>query len=149
MPPNVGITPPLAEEKEITVSANVESLTAVNEFVADLIAPTNCPMGVQMKIELIVEEIFVNIANYAYDDAGGTATVRGVVAGEPPVLTLSFADEGIPYNPLSQDAPDLSLSVENRPIGGLVIFIVRKNADDVTYEHKDGKNILTVAKKLV
>ena len=94
------------------------------------------------------EEIFINIASYAYAPDKGRATVRVEVSGEPVSVTITFIDHGIPYDPLSRQDPDVTKSAEDREIGGLGIFLTRKIMDDLSYEYRDGKNILTLKKKL-
>ena len=136
------------EAREFVVDARVENLDAVNAFVDEILAPLGCSMKTRMQIDLVVEELFVNIASYAYGDGQGKATVRGRAQEEPPMVELVFIDEGTPYNPLDREDPDTSLSVEERGIGGLGIFLVKKNVDGIAYEHRDGKNILTIRKNL-
>lgn len=97
---------------------------------------------------MAVEEIFVNIAHYAYEKDEGTATIRVEVEGEPVQIAVTFSDGGIPYDPLSRDAPDITLSAEERGIGGLGIYLVKKSMDDVIYEYRDGKNVLTIKKTI-
>ena len=101
-----------------------------------------------MQIGVAVEEIFVNIANYAYHPDKGTATVRVEVSGAPVCVTITFVDHGVPYDPLAKDDPDVTLSADAREIGGLGIFMTKRIMDDVAYEYKDGQNILTLKKNL-
>ena len=91
-----------------------------------------------MQIDLAVEEIFVNIANYAYRP----------VRENPLEVTLTFLDSGAPYDPLAKEDPDITLDVKDRQIGGLGIFLVKQTMDDVKYEYKNGRNILTLTKNL-
>ena len=137
---------PEQEATEITLAATVENLTAVNEFVASFLEPLHCSPKVQFQIDLVVEEIFVNIASYAYAPGEGMATVKIAALHNPPGVQITFSDEGKPYNPLENADPDLNLPMEERQIGGLGIFLVKKNMDDVKYEYRDGKNIMTVRK---
>ena len=101
-----------------------------------------------MQIELAVEEIFVNIANYAYAPEIGRATVRVSVSDDPLTVTITFIDCGVPYDPLKRSDPDVTLSAEEREIGGLGIFMTKKVMDEVAYEYKDGQNVLTLKKRL-
>ena len=101
-----------------------------------------------MQIGVAVEEIFVNIANYAYHPDKGNATVRVEVSGDPVCVTITFVDHGVPYDPLAKDDPDVTLSADDREIGGLGIFMTKRIMDDVAYEYKDGQNILTLKKNL-
>ena len=98
----------------------------------------------RMHIELVTEEIFVNIASYAYSEPGGFATIRRSGGEGPEGLTLTFIDSGAPYDPLQKQDPDLTLSIDERPIGGLGVFLVKKIVDEAYYEYEDKKNILTV-----
>ena len=133
-------------EKEF--EAVKENLPAVNEFVEHHLDLVDCPMKAKMQISVAVEEIFVNIANYAYSPNKGNATVRVEVSDEPIMVSITFMDKGVPYDPLAKEDPDVSMSAEERQIGGLGIFMVKKSMDDISYEYKDGKNILTLKKKL-
>ena len=102
-------------------------------------------MKEQMKISVAVEEIFVNIAHYAYGDSVGNAEIDIDVDNDKKSIVVLFKDCGTPYNPLEHEDPDISLSAEEREIGGLGIYIVKKSMDEVSYQYKDGKNILTIS----
>ena len=95
-----------------------------------------------------MEEIFINIARYAYRPEQGKATVRVEVSGDPVCVSITFVDHGVPYDPLAKDDPDISLSAEDREIGGLGIFMTKQLMDDVAYTYKNGQNILTLKKQL-
>ena len=123
-------------------------MTVVNDFIDELLASFAVSMKKRMQLDLVVEEIFVNIAHYAYGEQTGKAYLQGTVSDEPTTIELIFCDEGIPYNPLEQKDPNIEASVEERQIGGLGIFLVKKNVDNIAYEYKDGKNILTIKKNL-
>ena len=135
--------------KRLSVKATVESLDEVQSFIDQVLEEIGCSMKAQMQIDIAVEEIFVNIANYAYSPEIGTATVRIEVMADPPAVDITFIDGGIPYDPLAKADPDVTLSAEERQIGGLGIFMVKKSMDDVKYEYLDGHNILTLKKGLV
>ncbi|MBO4339467.1 MAG: SpoIIE family protein phosphatase [Clostridia bacterium] len=130
----------------LTVDADNENLNKVLEFVDGRLEELGCHQKTQMQIDLSVEEIFVNIASYAYGDKTGTAEIT--IYNEENEVTIVFADSGIPYNPLEKEDPDTTLSADEREIGGLGIFLVKKNMDDVSYDYIDGKNILTIKKKI-
>ena len=134
--------------KELFIEATTENLSDVLGFVDEQLEAAECPMKVQMQIDLAVEEIFVNIANYAYDPETGPATVRVDVAPDGSTVTITFVDNGVPYDPLAKADPDITLSADERQIGGLGIFLVKKNMDDVKYEYVNGSNILTLKKGL-
>ena len=126
-----------------------ENLEAVNDFIHEQIKPFSCPSQTLFQIDLAVEEIFVNISHYAYSPDKGTVQIDCSVekaADAPAKLTVSFTDRGKAFNPLEKPDPDITLSVEEREIGGLGIFLTKKYMDSVLYERKDNQNILTFTK---
>ena len=133
---------------ELELEAAAENLEEVQAFVDERLEAADCPMKAQMQIAVAVEEIFTNIANYAYAPEKGKATVRVEVSEEPVTVTITFVDHGVPYDPLAKEDPDVTLSAEERKIGGLGIFMTKKLMDDVNYSYKDGQNILTLKKTL-
>ncbi len=138
----------LFSPNELELEAVIENLPTVQGFVDEHLEAANCPMKAQMQISLAVEEIFVNIASYAYAPEKGKATVRVEVSQEPVSVTITFVDHGVPYDPLARDDPDVTVSAAERDIGGLGIFMTKKIMDNVAYEYRDGKNILTLKKNL-
>lgn len=134
--------------RELTLEALPENLPRVQSFVAELLEKAACPMKTMMQIDVIVEEVFVNIAHYAYGPEHGKAAVRAEISGDPAAVTITFADRGMPYDPLAREDPDVTLPAEQRQIGGLGIFMTKKMMDEVRYEYRDGQNILTLKKKL-
>lgn len=133
---------------EITVPAELGKLKDVNDFIVERLNELDCSPRAQIQLEIAVEEIFVNIAHYAYNPVIGKATVRMDVDEEANTVSLQFEDEGTPYNPLSRDDPDITLGVEERGVGGLGIYMTKKSMDDVGYSYEDGKNILVITKKI-
>ena len=95
-----------------------------------------------------IDELFGNIAQYAYDPATGPVTVRVEVAEDPMAVIITFIDNGKPYDPLSGEDPDITLSAEERKIGGVGVFLVKKTMDEITYEYKNGQNILKIRKNM-
>lgn len=134
--------------KEIRVPADVLQMETVNGFIASLLDDLECSPKSRMQIDLAVEEIFVNIASYAYAPGTGDAVVRCEILDDPAAVEIEFEDTGTPYNPLEKEDPDVTLSAEERSIGGLGVFLVKKLMDDVRYEYRDGANVLTVRKLL-
>ncbi|MBQ9564367.1 MAG: SpoIIE family protein phosphatase [Synergistaceae bacterium] len=136
---------------ELTVEARTANLPQVFAFLRRYLEEHGCPPRAQGQIKLAVEEIFVNIANYAYTLPGtgapdtGPATIRLEIEDDTAIIT--FMDSGVPYDPLSAAEPDLSLPALERPIGGLGIHMVRNSMDSVEYEHRDGQNVLTMRKR--
>lgn len=101
----------------------------------------------EFTLHLVVEEIVVNIVNYAYP-VGADGEVSIDVIATPSAIELSFSDCGVPFNPLEKEDPDTTLSAEERPIGGLGIFLVKQMMDSVNYRYEDGRNILTTTKNI-
>ena len=134
--------------KELTIPATVENIEKVIEFVNSQLEEINCPIKAKMQIDIAIDELFGNIAHYAYNPETGPATVRVEVTEVPISVIVTFIDHGIPYDPLKKDDPDVTLSAEERAIGGLGIFMVKKTMDEITYEYKDGQNILSIRKDL-
>ncbi len=135
-------------KKELTLDALIENVPVVTSFVEEQLEAFGCPMKIQIQINIAIDELFSNIARYAYRPKTGMATVQLEVSGEPRMISLTFIDSGVPYNPLEKEDPDITLSAEERDIGGLGIYMVKNFMDDMTYEHKEGQNILTIRKKM-
>ena len=134
--------------KELNIAATVENIEVVTEFVNEQLEALDCPMKAQMQIDIAIDELFGNIAHYAYNPDVGDATVRVEVVEEPLAVVITFIDKGVPYDPLAKADPNTTLSAEEREIGGLGIFMVKKTMDEITYEYKDGQNILAIKKSL-
>ena len=132
--------------EKITVDAVVENLQEVIDFATGQLEARDCPMKTSMQLELVIEEIFVNIASYAYHPEIGPATFCMEFEENPSAVRMTFIDGGKPYNPLEKGDPDTTLDIEERDIGGLGIFLVKKNVDEISYEYTDGKNILHMKK---
>lgn len=134
--------------KEITLNATVDNVEKVTEFVNEQLERIGCPAKAIAQIDIAIDELFSNIAYYAYSPEVGPATVRVDVEEDPVSVTITFMDRGVPFNPLKKADPDTSLSAEERKIGGLGIFMVKKTMDAVDYEYLDGKNILRIKKSM-
>lgn len=134
--------------KELTVAATIENIETVTDFVDAQLEELDCPMKAEMQINVAIDELFSNIAHYAYHPETGEATVAVEVIKNPLAVEITFIDNGKPYDPLQNADPDVTLSAEERDIGGLGIFIVKKSMDDIAYEYKDGKNILKIKKNI-
>ena len=128
------------------VPAEIEKLDEVTAFIDAFLEEHDCPMKIQMQIDLCLEEMFVNIAHYAYPDGAGEAEI--LVSESGGTVTITLIDSGLPYDPLKKEDPDISLGAEERQIGGLGIFLVKKNMDAVSYRYEDGKNIFTMQKAI-
>lgn len=132
--------------EKITVDAVLENLQEVIDFATEKLEVRDCPMKATMQLELVIEEIFVNIASYAYHPEIGPATFCMEFEENPAAVVMTFIDGGKPYNPLEKDDPDTTLDIDEREIGGLGIFLTKKNVDEIAYEYNDGKNILRMKK---
>lgn len=129
--------------------AKLDQLEPVQEFVSQELEQYDCPPRVLFQLNVAIEEIFVNIANYAYlPDQEGEAVIRCGVGGEPLQVTIQFLDHGKPFNPLEKQDADTTLSAEERDIGGLGILMVKKSMDAVDYQYEGGKNVLTIQKNI-
>ena len=134
--------------KEITVPATLENVETVTEFVNEQLNALRCPMSIRTQVNIAIDEVFSNIARYAYSPEEGPATVRVDVTEEPLSVTIMFIDHGKPYDPLTTAAPDITLSAKQRRIGGLGVFMLKKTMDNIAYERRDGMNILTIRKRV-
>lgn len=136
------------ETREIEVEALVGNLPRVFAFVDRFLADAECPTGPRRKLRMVVDEVFTNIVSYAYGGEVGKAALRIGIEEDPRTIVLTFTDSGIPFNPLEREDPDIALSPLEKPIGGLGIYMTKTAMDDMHYEYRDGKNILTLKKKL-
>ena len=138
----------MPEVFDLKIPAEVEKLPEVLSFLEAHLEAADCSMKAQMQITVAAEEIFVNIASYAYAPGTGTATVRLEISGDPKAAVITFLDSGAPFDPLATEDPDVTLSAEERDIGGLGIYMTKKTMDEVRYEYKDGQNVLTLIKQI-
>ncbi len=132
----------------LRIKALTDNLDRVLQYVDAALEIMGCSMKNQIQIDMAVEELFVNIAHYAYKGTVGDAVI---IAGPDPksgVLRITFRDWGIPFDPLAKTDPDISLSVEEREIGGLGIFMAKKVMDTMDYRYENGQNVLTMTKKI-
>lgn len=134
--------------KELTIAATVENIAVVTAFVDEQLEALDCPIKAQMQIDIAIDELFGNIAHYAYNPDVGEAIVRVEVLEEPLSVMITFIDGGVPYDPLAAADPDTTLSAEERATGGLGVFMVKKSMDEITYRYEGGKNILSIRKKI-
>lgn len=134
--------------RELTTEAVTENLQSVMDFVNDSLSDKGCSAKTLYQMELVLEEIFINIASYAYEGDERPVVLSIDFEEDPLAAIVTFKDKGAPYNPLSRDDPNLALKLENREIGGLGIFLVKKNVDAIWYEHVNGENVLSFRKIL-
>ena len=131
--------------KEIILESKSENLNTLLLEIEELIEDKRISIKSKLQLELIIEELFVNICSYAYEDVGDIKIKYGLLE-EPLRIVVTFIDNGIEFNPLSKTAPDLTLEAEQRDIGGLGLTIVRKNVDKIDYKYENNQNILTIEK---
>ena len=131
-----------------TFPANTEALPDILGFVEETLEGYGCPMKLQMSLCVAIEEVFVNIANYAYTGGEGHVTLGIGFDAPDGTITFRMTDQGIPFDPLKKPDPDITLSAEDRDVGGLGIFITKKTMDCVTYTYENKQNILTMIKKI-
>lgn len=134
--------------KELIMDAAIENITQAIDFVNEQLQASACPERARVQIDIAVDELLSNIAHYAYYPEAGLAVIRVEVLKEPLSVVISFIDNGKPYDPLEKEDPDITLSMEEREIGGLGIYMVKKSMDEISYEYKDGQNILRIKKKI-
>lgn len=130
----------------LTVDAKIENWGQVMEFIDEQLQAQNCPMRTMLEIDVAAEEIFVNVASYAYVSGVGTVDIEMSFEDDPKAVLIRFSDRGMPYDPLQKADPDVTLPAEKRQIGGLGIYMVKKSMDGVFYEYTDGQNRLTIRK---
>ena len=133
---------------ELTLKAVVENIPEVTAFIDEKLETLGCPMKAQMQIDVAMDELFANISRYAYAPGTGDATVRFAFDEATRTAAITFLDRGIPFDPLSREDPDVSLSAKERGIGGLGIFMVKKTMDRLEYRYENGMNQVTIYKKI-
>lgn len=132
---------------EIKLKADSQNLEEVLSVINNCLNKYNVNIKNRLQLELAIEEIFINISKYAFK-VSGDVLIRYEINNNPFKIIVIFCDEGIPFNPLSYEPEDTKLNIEDKKIGGLGISLIKKNVDDITYEYKNGFNILTVEKLL-
>lgn len=128
----------------LKIAAEIDKLHDVLAFVDTLLEENGCSMKAQMQIDIALEELFVNIAHYAYPQGAGDAEIKVNIT--PGCIEITLIDSGVPYDPLAKPDPDITLSANERAIGGLGIFMSKKLMDEMSYQYSDGKNMLTIKK---
>ena len=132
--------------KRMNVEAIVQNIDPVTEFIGEELKAHGCGDRALLQIAVAIDEIFGNIAHYAYAGENGGVSVQVDVKND--VAEITFIDEGVSFNPLLSKEPDVSLSAEDRDVGGLGIFLVKKTMDSLEYERREGKNILKLTKRI-
>ena len=137
--------------KELIVEAKRENLLEVQAFIDEQLEAVDCPMTTQTAIDIAVEELFVNVAHYAYPEATpdnpGMVYVSYTYSADPPSITVDIIDEGIPYDPLAKPDAVTPDDIAEVPIGGLGILMAKRSVDEIRYERIDESNVVTIVKK--
>ena len=133
---------------EKTMQASLESIPEITGWVDQLLTKAGCTVKARRQIDVALDEILSNIARYAYPDGEGSMTVEIDMDEETGLLCLTFRDEGIPFDPLGKEEPDVTLGVRERAVGGLGIFLVKKMMDKVSYRREGKEKILSLYKKV-
>ena len=131
-----------------TFPAKTESLSDVLSYVEETLEQFECPMKIQTALCVAIEEVFVNVAHYAYPESAGDMTLHIGFDEKTRAITFRMTDKGVPFDPLKKPDPDITLSAEEREIGGLGIFITKKTMDQITYAYNNGENVLIMIKKI-
>lgn len=134
--------------KEISIVAIMQNSDLVVDFITDILDSIDCKVLIKNQILITVEELYANVAKYAYAGRIGMVTIRCALIPERQLMIIQFADAGKPFNPLLHDEPDIKAGLRERKVGGLGIFIAKKSVDKIMYHHKEGKNIVTLVKKI-
>ena len=132
--------------KEITIPAAIGNIAGAVDFVNEALEAVEAGIKAQTQIDVAMDEILSNVALYAYPGGAGEVTVRFDFDPATRVVEITFTDHGIPYNPMEKTDPDVTLPAEERMVGGLGIFLVKKTMDAMDYENRDGMNILRIRK---
>lgn len=135
-------------EDSLVLPAHAEAFTTLSIWIEGIADELKIPFKTKNQLLIAVDEIFTNIASYGYPTSSGSATVVVEFDMIKEILTIIFYDTGVAYNPLEANPPDISISVDERPLGGLGIFLVRKLMDSVEYRRENDKNILILKKQV-
>ena len=133
---------------KLTLPATLESIEIATDFLNEILEGADFSRRDQTKLDIALDELMSNVARYAYAPGTGDITLSAEILEEPKRIVLTLTDSGVPYDPLKKDDPDVSLSADERGIGGLGIFIVKQSMDDMTYAYLDGQNVVTIIKNL-
>ncbi len=134
--------------QQITLEAAIDNLSKAIDFIDGCLEGMDCPLKKQMQVDVAVEELFVNVAHYAYPGTKGDVTITFETESGPARALITLTDSGIPFNPLEREDPDITLKAEERGVGGLGIFMVKKSVDAIEYRYSGGKNILRITKNI-
>ena len=130
------------------IKASVELLDEVIDWMDEMLLSCGFTGSAKIQLDIATEEIYVNIAHYAYSNKEDGRAIIDIEVPKDDYVSITFYDNGVPYDPLAKEDPDITLSADDRPIGGLGIYMVKKSMDEVAYRHENGQNIFTIGKKI-
>lgn len=134
--------------KQLKIEAQIENWDQVRTFIENMMEEHSATVQDIFQMDIAVEELFVNVANYAYAPEHGMVEIEVSISENPKKMQVTLIDQGIPYNPLEREDPDITLGLDEREIGGLGIYMVKQSMDEVRYEYKDNSNVMTIVKNL-
>lgn len=134
----------LNKNKTLEIESKNENLNLVQNYVSNFMKENGFNENDKMKVDVIVEEVFINICSYAYNGSTGPCVIE--LKYDENKIIITFKDKGIQYDPLKRKDPDITLEAEDRPIGGLGIYMTKKMMDEVSYKYENNTNILTIIK---
>ncbi len=134
--------------KELRIKAIIKNLHRVLEFIDAILIKEKCSPDLISQMDIAVEEIFVNVSSYAYSPKDGEITIRVEILRDTNEIQVTFKDDGVPFDPLKHQDPNVDIPIEDRPIGGLGVYMVKMSMDKVEYEYKDGSNVLSITKNI-
>ena len=132
----------------ITLPAKIEKIEEATGFLDAILEEAGCSMRAQIQLDIALDEMMSNVARYAYASGEGDITIAVDILDDRAHVVLTLMDNGVPYDPLKKDDPDITLSAEERKIGGLGIFIVKQSMDSMTYAYENGQNAITMVKRI-
>ena len=134
--------------KEWSFEATIDRIPWLTDQINEVLEELECPMKAQMQIDVAIDELLANVASYAYAPGTGDVTVRFDYDAQSRTVAITFIDSGIPYDPVQKPDPDITLAAEEREVGGLGIFMVKKSMDEMVYARRDGRNELIIRKRI-
>ena len=132
----------------VTLANQLSEVTRLSRLVEAFGEAEGLEPGAVFSMNLALDEVVTNVIRYAHGDQGGQHPIVVRLALERDVLTAQVEDDGRAFNPLDQPAPDIGAAIGERPLGGLGIHLVRSMMTSVEYRREDGRNVLTMKKKL-
>ena len=131
---------------QLELDTNIENVDVLTATANKVLAGLGCPKKAMAQIDIALDELFSNISHYAYGGNVGKVYVSIDAIPNKKGVSITLEDEGIPFDPLAREDPDVTLGIHERTIGGLGIFLVRRTMDSMHYEYRNRRNRLTITK---